>query len=400
MSTQVVRPIFSENQILSAADVNGIVTHARGARERHNRFLHSWGIAFGLELTTQDRQDTSGKFVEVSVQPGIAIDGTGREIVVTEAFRLSEDLFDQLNVAENITDPDNPPKYPVFILGRDQRQQPSAMSRSACFRNEPSRTAEGYEITFGRVGDAAQLDEQPLPELGQDGTSSIGAWKILLGFVQWNGTHFTAENDEADGIARRYVGVNAEDVTSPSGRLTLRSSDRHQSDRAALVIDNTNDGEMRFGLQDDNGTIVPVFTVNAKGDVTAEGKIMGAIAGGVQIESGVISDGLLVPLPAGITQDLIDSGQASIHVQLTPRVEIPTFLPPAGGNIWVMHPLECFADDRQVNCKVLWQEIIPGTNGVPLGSLPQVLPGACDYQVFGLVKKKDDMPAAAAQAHA
>src|SRR5262245_43255409 len=262
MSTQVLRPIFSENQILGAADVNGIVTHARGARERHNRFLHSWGIAFGLQLTTEDRQDTSGKCVEGSVQPGIAIDGTGREIVVTEAFRLSEDLFDQLNVAENITDPNNPPKYPVFIVGRDQRQQQPAISRSACFRGEPTRTTEGFEIGFGRVGDAANLDEQPLPELGQDVSPSIGAWKILLGFVQWNGTHFTAKNDDADGIARRYVGVNAEDVASPSGSLTLRSNDRHQSDKAALIIDNTNNGEMRFGLQDSNGTIVPVFTVN------------------------------------------------------------------------------------------------------------------------------------------
>jgi hypothetical protein len=387
MSTQVVRPIFNENQVLSAADVNGIVNHARGALARHNRFLHSWGIAYGLQLTAEEREDTSGKFVEVMVQPGIAIDGQGRELVVTEAFRLSEDVFDQLNVAESTTDPNNPPKYPVFILGRDQRQQASAMRSSACFRNEPTRTAEGFEIRFGRVGDATTLDEQQLPELGDELTSAAqGGWKILLGFVEWNGTHFTAVSAEADGIAPRYAGVYAEDVASQSGRLTLRSRDRRQSDKAALVIDNENDGEMRFGLQDSNGKVVPVFTVNAKGDVKAEGKILGAIAGGVQIESGVISDGALVPLPAGITQELLDSGQASFHVQLTPRYEPLALLPgPPANHFWIMQPLECYLEGRHVNCKVLWQQIDPTAN--VNSAARQVSPGACDYQVFGFVQK-------------
>src|SRR5262245_23945563 len=122
MSTQITRPVFSENQILSAADVNGIVNHARGALARHGRILHSWGIASGLQLQAEERQDNSGNYVEVTVSPGIAIDGRGREIVVTEDFRLSEDLFDQLNVAQSVTDPSNPPKYPVFIVARDQRQ--------------------------------------------------------------------------------------------------------------------------------------------------------------------------------------------------------------------------------------------------------------------------------------
>ena len=92
------------------------------------------------------------------------------------------------------------------------------MRSSACFRSEPTRMTEGYEITFGRVGDAAKLDEQALPELGDDVSSSAtNGWKILLGFVQWNGTHFADMNEDANGIERRYAGVMAEDVTSQSG---------------------------------------------------------------------------------------------------------------------------------------------------------------------------------------
>jgi hypothetical protein len=137
---------------------------------------------------------------------------------------------------------------------------------------------------------------------------------------------------------------------------------------------------MRFGLQT-NGLVVPVFTVNAQGDVIAKGKILGAIAGGVQIESGVITDGALVPLPAGITQKQIDDGEATIQVHLSPRYQQPPSLPgPGAGQLWVMQPLECYADvDRRVVCRALWR----WTDN----SNPMVLPGVCDYQVFGFVKE-------------
>ena len=76
MSTPIARPVFTENQILSAADVNAIVSHARGSRARHDRYLHSWGIADGLELVGTPRTDTAGPYVEVDgVARAVAIDG-------------------------------------------------------------------------------------------------------------------------------------------------------------------------------------------------------------------------------------------------------------------------------------------------------------------------------------
>ncbi len=392
MKTQILRPIFSENQILSAADVNAIVNHSRDADARHSRYLHSWGIASGLQLQAEEIEVTAGTtYLEVSVTPGVAIDGCGREIVVTEAFRLSEDVFDQLNVAESATGKDDPPKYPVFLYGRDQRQQSSATSLSICRSSDPTRTIEGFEVTFGRIGTAAELDEQFYDNLCQRiSASGNSGWKILLGFVEWDGNHFTAVAEEADGVGRRYAGVKAEDVSAQNDRLTLRSADRSVNDKAALVIDNENDGEMRFGLQDRNGSVVPVFTVNAKGDVIAEGKILGAIAGGVQVESGVITDGALVPLPAGITKKQVDDGEASIQVHLSPRYQQQlAFLPTAAaGEYWTMQPLECYADGRRVICTVLWQQTNLNFSVAAPGPIPSmVLPGVCDYQVFGFVKE-------------
>jgi hypothetical protein len=125
---------------------------------------------------------------------------------------------------------------------------------------------------------------------------------------------------------------------------------------------------------------VPVFTVNSKGDVIAEGKILGAIAGGVQIESGVITDGLDVPLPAGITQEQVESGEASLQIQVQPRFQQPASMPPlAAGEYWIQQPLDCRVVGRRVVCLVRWT----ATGAAPPPAL--VLPGVCDYVVMGFV---------------
>ena len=41
----IARPVFSENQILSAAELNAIVFTRAVRASRHDRYLHSWGIA-------------------------------------------------------------------------------------------------------------------------------------------------------------------------------------------------------------------------------------------------------------------------------------------------------------------------------------------------------------------
>ena len=93
------RPAFFEGQVLAAADLTSAVEYGRAETARHDRYLHDWGIADGLELTSVAKTDTAGKYVEVTLQPGMAIDGTGREIVVPAPVRLSETDFAQVNGA-------------------------------------------------------------------------------------------------------------------------------------------------------------------------------------------------------------------------------------------------------------------------------------------------------------
>src|SRR5215813_11671313 len=136
MSNQIERPLFYENQILGAADLTAAIEHSRGQQARHERFLHLWGIATGLGLTGKDKQTATGaKYQEITLAPGVAVDGTGREIVVPEAERLSEDLFDQLNVAIA----DTGAWYPIFLVGRDEPAPQPPLAVGACQSSQPTR---------------------------------------------------------------------------------------------------------------------------------------------------------------------------------------------------------------------------------------------------------------------
>jgi hypothetical protein len=372
MSSAVQRPGFYEGQIVAAADLNSVVSSSRTALAQHERYLHSWGIAHGLTLTGVARTTSGGaSFQEVTLSAGMAVDGTGRHLVLAADERLSEDTFDSLNVA--ISDPEA--YYPVFITGRDESKTTNGTFTSACNAGGVNRVTERVDIVFGRVEDAADLMTQTVPAVDAgpgDGASST-RWRVLVGFVKWDASikRFVAIATNSDGVTPLYAGVRADDVTTHSTHVVLRAGPRGQNGTAALAVENANGGELRFGLQTTNGDVIPVFTVNGKGDVHAEGKITGAIAGGVQVQGGVAFDGAMLPLPPGITAEQVDSGAVLIQTQVSPHYAIPA-LPPPGAGVWMMQPIECRVDGRRVFCRVRWRD----SAGV---AADLELPGACDY---------------------
>src|SRR3954462_943483 len=148
----LVRPAFYEGQVLAAGDLTAAVEQARGAAARHNRYQHDWGIAEGLPLTRERRADpdTGESFVAITVQPGVAVDGTGREVAVAEPVALEEAAFRQTNGADQPTTQ----LYPVFLAGRDARPQTVSLMTSACGGTaQPPRVEEAYQVIFGRIGD-------------------------------------------------------------------------------------------------------------------------------------------------------------------------------------------------------------------------------------------------------
>ena len=83
MASIIERPSFYEGQILAGADLNAALDHARGQAARHERYLHLWGIAEGMNLKAEDKKTAAGvAYKEITVTAGMAVDASGREIVV------------------------------------------------------------------------------------------------------------------------------------------------------------------------------------------------------------------------------------------------------------------------------------------------------------------------------
>ena len=79
MAELIERPNYYQLQFLGADDFKAEQAYHRDMRRRHNIGPHRWGIVTGLELVERPRD---GGGFDVYIEPGMAIDGFGREIFI------------------------------------------------------------------------------------------------------------------------------------------------------------------------------------------------------------------------------------------------------------------------------------------------------------------------------
>ena len=368
MPELVSRPSFYEGQILAPADLNGTLDYARVGLAQHDRYLHTPGIATGLELVGEPQAVNGNAFVAVTCQPGMAIDPSGRQIVVPEPQPLNEGLFGLLNQGAKADT-----WFPVFLVGLDEELPPTASLGGACDITSSSRVSEAFEITFGRVGEEQLLADETPPPVGEGPGGAPGERrsKVLLGFVTWNPSisKFNEVKAKPEATAPAYAGVAADVVQARAGELMLRARPSTESGKPAVVVTEQEGGELHFGLQDANGQVKPVFRVTSAGDVIADGKVKGELPTGVHVESGVATDGAMLPLPKEIKPEQVERDQVTIHAHVTPRFD---FL---GGN--PVLPLVCTVEDRRVHCRFL-----------DFSSFDNV-PGRCDYTLLAVVSTEE-----------
>ena len=83
MPTAPRRPRYFSGQLLTAEDFEAEQSYLLRGRRSDNRQLHGWGVVCGLGV----RPSGSGG---VTVEPGLAIDGLGREIVVPDPREMPD----------------------------------------------------------------------------------------------------------------------------------------------------------------------------------------------------------------------------------------------------------------------------------------------------------------------
>ena len=81
--SQIKRLNYFNHQFLDERDFQDEQAYHRELRHLHNRLLHSWGIAAGLDVERKNEK-------EIAISPGAAIDPQGREIVLGSA--VTKDL--------------------------------------------------------------------------------------------------------------------------------------------------------------------------------------------------------------------------------------------------------------------------------------------------------------------
>ena len=123
-SLPLKRPRFFTGQLLTAADLELEQQYHREQAKLHNRSLHGFGIVCGLKVSVDAGQ--------ILVEPGLALDCEGNEIVVNTTQSISPAAIK----ADSQT---------TYVNLRYAEQNTDPVSTGA---NETSTIVESFELTF------------------------------------------------------------------------------------------------------------------------------------------------------------------------------------------------------------------------------------------------------------
>lgn len=354
------RPSFYEGQILGPRDLERTVEYSREQDARHERYLHTWGVAEGLDLRQQDG--------EWFLSPGMAIDSTGAPIIVSEPILFTVgQVFDDALPGEK----DDGKWIPAFVFRAEAKDDPQTVAQR-CGETGPSRIRENAQLVFRSILQGWD-DQTNVPVPQGPGPADDPSRLVLIGFVKWKkndqpkGTITEFRRLDDDGNGPRFAGVSADDVIARNGELSLWSRvPAKQVGSPAMLLgdrrpeDHPDRKALRLGVDDKTGKLNELVTVDpqgnlfVKGNIEAEGLVRGKLTKGeVSIESGIAADGMTLPLPPEITHEQVASGNVVLHTSVTPRLDRL-----ADTEITNDHaPLvvECSVDEKLlVHCVIRW----------------------------------------------
>jgi hypothetical protein len=166
--------------------------------------------------------------------------------------------------------------------------------------------------------------------------------------------------------------LRADTVSARSGELSLRSRPAAGEGEPALVLSGSVAPTLVYGLYKGTGAVDPLMTVESNGNLTIAGSFSGRIsAGSVLATSGSATDGMLLPLPSGVTPEEVADGRVSLHVHVTPRI-------PASGSGLTVAAEATVDERRRVRCRL--RSYDPGA-----GPAVTERPGAVDFLVLATV---------------
>lgn len=268
----ILRVHYAERQRLRADDLRLEQDWRLGRAGRHELGHHHWGVVRGLRVAA----DVDGRYW---LQPGIAVDGYGREVEV-------------------------PAPMPLDIAGLRRGERGYVLlwycegAQLACPGQAPVRVATRPVV---RVLPTGYLPG-PAPELAlarAAGTDGLAPWPILVATIDLG----QSTAGRIGYAATRYASGHAAIVRAPHGRaeMVLGQRDRRDVFRF-LVSTQANTGALapRIGIDRDHGLHVwRALHISA-----STGLALLTLKGKVQLR-------VAAPLPAGLGRRLWISGRVS-----------------------------------------------------------------------------------------
>ena len=197
MANPVPNPVqrlrYFDGEYLRSYDFTDEQTYHMEMRRLMNLKLHLHGIIYGLEIVQdQDSVPSSGIYF-FSVAPGMAIDQTGREIVVPAPYSLTNVL-----TAPGL----GPGHYEVWICYQENETGVPAAGYLDCnATNQYTRWRESFQVylkpTFG---------PSLMPDCGGVRIGAVDLSNAGLGLQITNPPY---------NVGRRYVGIRAQSVIAP-----------------------------------------------------------------------------------------------------------------------------------------------------------------------------------------
>ncbi|MDQ3668612.1 MAG: hypothetical protein M3410_18975 [Acidobacteriota bacterium] len=158
---------FFSGRLWTTEDLELEQEYFREKLKRHNRYLHGFGVVFGLEVSR-----SSG---DVIIAPGLAIDCQGNEIVVPAPLRqalpnpnLGSTLFLSISYIEKETEP-----IPAAAPNCSEKEN-SRMEESAAAVFETGNANQGHRHFNGRWRACGKAHALTIARL----KFSSGQWRI------------------------------------------------------------------------------------------------------------------------------------------------------------------------------------------------------------------------------
>ena len=185
--TQRVR--YMERQVLTADALNQEQAYRIDAHRRHNLANHDWGILRGLYVYEEDQQ--------LWLAQGMAVDGYGRELFLSERFPIFEELFTQLY--PGLTENEEAvldlwlryarEERPASHRGMDDRN-PQGKTRSQeearLCATRPPKDAQGNLISINpRRPSGVPPDDLDFPPFNEPPDNPARSWPVYLGRLRW-----------------------------------------------------------------------------------------------------------------------------------------------------------------------------------------------------------------------